>query len=244
MSDTLNIYWSPASFTLDEESWNMLYSDPKNILSDIYDKRNLDAKHRSFLSCPAFKDKLKNVFMFDNIFDSEYYYKGSVVESIGQSAVGLYSQRQPSINMGPLLTYNMSWLFFSEEPVDCFFTSPYFHKSEYLASGALVPGKFNIGSWFRPFNLEMQMYSNEGNIKFNKNEPLFYMDIETNKKINFIRFNMNKKIYSLSQEAVRSPERYKRFMPLKERYRVFKNSKMRDIVLNEIKKEVIKTDRK
>jgi hypothetical protein len=244
MSDTLNIYWSPANFTLDEESWIMLYSDPKNILSDIYDKRNPDAKHRSFLSCPAFKDKLKNVFMFDNIFDSEYYYKGSIVESIGQSAVGFYSQRQPSINIGPLLTYNMSWLFFSEEPVDCFFTSPYFHKAEYLASGALVPGKFNIGSWFRPFNLEMQMYSNEGNIKFNKDEPLFYMDINTNKKINFIRFNMNKKIHSLSQEAVRSPERYKKFMPLKERYSVFKNSKMRDIILNEIKKEVIETDRK
>jgi hypothetical protein len=244
MPDTLNIYWSPASFTLDEESWNMLYSDPKSILSDFYDKRNTDAKHRSFLSCPAFKDKLKNVFMFNNIFDSEYSYKDNFIESIGQSAVGLYSQRQPSINTGPLLTYNMSWIFFSEEPVDCFFTSPYFHKTEYLSSGALVPGKFDIGSWFRPFNLEMQMYSSEGTIKFNKNDPLFYMDIDTNKKINFIRFNMNKKIHSLYQEAVQSPERYKRLMPLKERYSIFKNSKMKDIILNEIKKEVIETDRK
>ena len=79
MSDTLNIYWSSANFTLDEESWNMLYSDPKNILSGFYDKRNTDAKHRSFLSCPAFKDKLKNVFMFNNIFDSEYSYKDNFV---------------------------------------------------------------------------------------------------------------------------------------------------------------------
>jgi len=244
MSDILNIYWSPASFILEEESWNMLYAEPKNILNSFYEKRNADAKYRSFLSCPAFKDRLKNIFMFENIFDSEYHYKDNFTESVGQSAVGLYSQRKKSINSGPLLTYNMSWIFFSEEPVNCFFTSPYFHKAEYCSSGALVPGQFDIGSWFRPFNLEIQMHDNEGTIKFNKNEPLFYMDIDTNKKINFVRFNLNKKIYSLYQEAVQSPERYKKFMPLKERYNIFKSSKMNKIILNEIKKEIIDIDRK
>ena len=238
-SKEINVYWSPASFTLDEESWNMLYSDPKSIVNDIYSKRNLEAKHRSFLSCPAFKDKLKNVFMFNNTFDSEYHYENEIVESVGQSSVGLYSQRSKSITDGPLLTYNMSWLFFAEESVDCLFTSPYFHKTEYTSSGALVPGQFDIGFWFRPFNLEIQMYNEKGNIKFNKNEPLFYIDIQTDKKINFIRFNMNKKIYNLSQESVQSPQRYKKFLSLNDRYSVFKNSKMKEIILNEIKKEIV-----
>jgi hypothetical protein len=238
-SDTLNIYWSPGNFILDKDSWNMLYHEPKNILKELSEIRNPQAGTGSFLSCPAFKDKFKNVFSFNNIFDSEYSYDEAITNNIGDTSIGFYSQRDPSITTGPTLVYNMSWIFFSEEPVDCFFTSPYFHKAEYMSSGAMVPGKFNIGLWFRPFNIEIQMYDSSGHIKFNKDEPLFYMDVNTDKKINFIRFNMNDRLYHMSQEAIQSPARYKRFMSLKERYGIFKNSNMREVVLNEIKKEVV-----
>lgn len=237
--EEINIYWSPGNFILNEESWNMLYLEPQSLLKEFSEHRNPNSGTKSFLSCPAFREKLKNVFSFRTTFDSKYYYEGNVTKNIGDNVVDFYSQREPSLVYGPTLIYNLSWIFFAEEPVECFFTSPYFHKVEYMKSGVMVPGKFDIGSWFRPFNIEIQMHSSYGEIFFKKEDPLFYMDINTNKKVNFIRFNMNERLYNISQESIQSPVRYKKFMQLKERYDVFNKTKVRDIILNEIKKEII-----
>lgn len=237
--DSINIYWSPGNFVLGEESWNMLYLEPESLLKEFSEYRNQETGSKSFLSCPAFREKFKNVFSFRTTVDSSYSYEEGITSNTGDTVIGFYSQRMPSLSYGPTLVYNLSYIFFADEPVESLFTSPYLHKAEYMNSGCIVPGKFNIGSWFRPFNLEIQMHSNSGKINFNKNEPLFYMDLNTDKKVNFIRFNMNERLYNLSQECIQSPARYKKFIPLKQRYSIFQKTRARDIILNEIKKEVI-----
>jgi hypothetical protein len=127
---------------------------------------------------------------------------------------------------------------FCEEDVDVSFTGPYFHKSEYSRYGSIIPGEFNIGSWFRPYVFEMQTWSNSGEIHLKEYEPLFYAEIKTNKKIVLKQFNLNDKLIAYAKECIKSPIIFPK-LPLVDRYAKFKNVSLNTKILKEIKNNLI-----
>ena len=72
-----------------------------------------------------------------------------------------------------------------------------------------------------------------------ENEPIFYVEILTDKKIKIERFMPNDNILKYSASCVNSTKTLGKLLSLNKRYKQFKESSMHKIILNEIKRNVV-----
>lgn len=243
--DAVNIYWAPyySYNSNNTQDWSMLYPDPKNMYSEISKNKVInDHSFKSFFTCPAVKNNFKNTYVFKNVVHSEYTYNtenSMNITPISKTFLGYEFSRKPAISDGPIIKFSLSYIFFADQDVEALFTSPTFHKPKYTNYGTIFPGEFNIGSWFRPYHLELQMWNSNGNIVLEENEPIFYVKFLTNKNIKLHRFNFNKKLHDYATHCSESSNDIKSNIPLIERYQMFKNSRMHTSILNEIKNNIV-----
>jgi hypothetical protein len=153
--------------------------------------------------------------------------------------LSLVQERLPTLVSAPTVTLAYSVALFSEEPLVAHFTSPYFHKSGYTATASLVPGSFDIGQWFRPYNMEMQLWEKEGELNFKDNEPILYVDLQTERPIILKRFTNTALLNKLIFEAANDSLTIEGKVPLVNRYKRFKETRQRSIVLREIKNNLL-----
>jgi hypothetical protein len=237
----LNIYWAPLS---DQENndWSLMYSEPVTLFSYM-SKNKIESKADKFFSCPAVKGLTQNTYIFTNTIESEYLYDFSdgkkIITPVSSKYLAYRNQRDASIKNGPIIMFNMSYVFFSDEPLLATFSSPYFSNCEYMKSGSFIPGEFDIGRWFRPYNCEMQLWSNSGSIKFNHDEPLLYVKFNTDKKIKMNRFDLNDKLKKIFTTNISTQQWYDTKKSLSTYYYLFNRAKMRDVILTEIKKNLV-----
>jgi hypothetical protein len=251
-NDSIVVYWSPG-YNADIQDWTFLYPKPKTLFSSvkthISDKNNQVSmeKTSAILACPAISTKFKKIAVFESPMSCSYTYDFSKFSETGNGFINNESkeyiscnvERQPTLDHGPSITFALSYILFSEEPLDAYFTPPMFHKPKYMKYGSVIPGEFNIGKWFRPFNFEVQMWNNSGEFFIENGEPLFYTEFKTNKKIILKRFIMTEKLYQASKACVDSYTLFGYGQTLEERYDRFTNTDMKDLILNEIKKNVV-----
>jgi len=245
-NEEINVYWAPCFVSSGANpigDSNLLYPEPTNLYSDILKLKaiNYDVS-RSFFSCPAIKDNFKSTYVFKSAISSEYSYDykdGNLsIEPKSKNVLEYTTERRPTLSVGPLISFKLSYIFFAEEDLDVMFSSPNFHKPKYTNYGTVIPGQFNIGSWFRSYNFEVQMWNNKGSFILEEDEPIFYAKFITNKKIKLNRFVFNEKLFSYAQQCAFSPGVIKLNIPLSERYKRFKESKMNNLVLKEIKENL------
>ena len=55
----------------------------------------------------------------------------------------------------------------------------------HMQYGAVTPGQFNIGKWFRPIQTEINLWENINTFSINKDEPLAFINFLTSKKDKF-----------------------------------------------------------
>lgn len=253
----LIVYWAPTAFSLKNESWNFLYSDPKPIFSQFSnnEKYIINKEHkRGFIKCPATQDLFKNVFYFENMLDADMNFD---LNNIGYDINKNYHPEHYPINVPFLgnglslrivrdmtiknylsLEYNMSWIFFAEEPVIARITAPYFPYNTPVEGAILASGEFDIGQWFRPYRLNYEVPVNSTNFRLKVEDPLFYIEFKTDKNIVFKRFNFDDNLAALGTECARSPNIFGKNKKLIERYTLGKKSRLRERVLSEIKKNI------
>lgn len=221
----------------------MLYPNPKNMFLELLSNKKEDAGNATYLSCPASSNKFKNTYIFSNALESKYSYdftnNQQIINPISKDYLNYSIPRPPTTNTGPLIQIHLGYIFFSDEPLVATFTPPMFHKPQYTNYGSVCPGDYDIGQWYRPYPLEIQMWDNKGEFYLKYGEPIFYVEFKTDKKINLVRYTMNNKLYSLSAHCVDSTNYWGRGLPLIERYRRFKSASMREIILKEIKNNLI-----
>ena len=238
--DIINIYWSPLN--VGSQDWSMLYPEPENLYSSLIKNRNSDSKIDSFLSCPASKELFKKTYQFKNSVSCKYEYGTSDTEPVKpltEQYLNARSDRKPSINTGPLIKFSLSYIFFSESPVIASFTSPHFTKPRHLQYGSVIPGEYDIGKWFRPYNVEMQMWNSSGVVEITEDEPLFYVKFNTDKNIKLHRFSMNSKLMEYAAHCTESNIIFGLGKSLSYRYNKFTNSRMNNSVLKEIKQNIL-----
>jgi hypothetical protein len=245
---TINVYWAPAYSIIDKntnmmQDWSMLYPDPKNLFKHLSKSKAKDAGNSSFFSCPASQSIFKKTYAFQNVMNCEYFYDFSgtnkKIDSISQESMYLQEVRNPNISDGPLFQTNLNYIFFADKPLDATFTAPFFSNSEYMKSGSPIPGEFDIGQWFRPYNIELQMWNTSGKLKFNAGEDLFYVKFNTDENIKLHRFYMSERLESYMLHCVHSRNIFGPFNPLKDRYLSFKNSRLKDAILKEINNNLV-----
>jgi hypothetical protein len=147
--------------------------------------------------------------------------------------------RPPSIEGTSNIVYNMSWLMFADEPLVAKFTAPYFPATSPAKDVILSAGEFDIGQWFRDFNLDYHVPYGTKELNFEENQPLFYVEFKTDKKIILKRFMLTNEIRNLASECAESRNRYGSFFSLPQRYNMAKESKMSEQILSLIKQNTI-----
>jgi len=244
--DNLIIYWCPASYVSDYEIWASLYRDPVPVLNLL---RPQKTSNIGFFSCPATKDYFNNVFTVLSNLDDTHELPVDLLKTIHKEEgsqdlitngkITLTKVRATTLDGYSNLLYNMKWFFFSEQPVLMKFTSPYFPNVSPAKGSLLSTGQFDIGQWPRLLTLDYHIPLDVNFFEIKEGDPLFYLHIETDKKIEFKRIVMSTKLLGFTKESSESPGRYGKFKLLKERYKMAQQANIREQVLSEIKKNLI-----
>lgn len=234
------VYWaSDDGLTNNQDmDWSILFREPESLLEKLY-KNNEKTNDNNFFQCPAVKKSIKNTFVFNNPIQS--YYKiqkdGSVISNSKNS---IYSSivHQPTIKNNTLFSYNLSFYFFSEEDINIRFTSPFFSQANHMRYGSLVPGSFNISSWFRSINLEFNLWEGVDEFNIEEDEPIAYFNFDSENKVILKRFKMNESLTKIAKTCSNGSYWETRVSLLK-RYKRFKDTKTNLFILKEIKENII-----
>jgi len=249
--DPIIVYWAPHSIPSDDEApgnWNMMYQDPVNVFKywTQFDINTKNTQHESFIKCPAFKNLTKNLYSWNWPVDSIYGYNAVStdvnqieVTPLTDTYVACHPPRNQTMTTGPSLEFSYRLHMFAEEPVEVMLTGPYLQKVEYQKYGFLTSGQFDIGQWFRTLNVEIQLYGNTGELHIKKDEPIFYVNFLTDRKIIFKRFELTQEIDTYSRKCITAKHLFGYKMPLLESYSLFNKSRTRDILLKKIKENLV-----
>jgi hypothetical protein len=240
----ITIYWSPyTSIDLDGSDWSFLYPKPKILFSDLLENKSKQADNKTYLSCPAVANKFKKMFTFYSPMSCSYKYdflsNPKTLEQLTDNYISVNPPRQPAISNGPSLEFSLKYIMFADSPVNAYFTPPMFHEPRYMKYGSVIPGEFDIGNWFRPYNFELQTWSQSGEIHIQENEPLFYAEIKTDRPIILKQFELSNRLVGYAKATVGTTELFGRGQSLASRYSKFRNIGMREKILTEIKKNLI-----
>lgn len=246
---TITVYWSPANFIDDyETSKYMLYADPEPLNKSIAVKSNSDG---SMKKCPAVKDLFYNIYSVSATMSEHFEFSQGQLESLtkfkGIKEEALVDMGKTSLALARdydyrgyvNLSYGMSWLFFSDEPLEARFTSPWFPPTSPAAGSMLTAGKFNIGEWLRPFNLEYLIPVESEQFNIRSGDPLFFLELLTNKKIIFKKFRTTSKIKNMSREMIEYTGKYKTRKSLSYRYNLARSVRFQKIIIDEIKRNLL-----
>lgn len=244
--EPLTVYWSPAQFIPEEESWNFLYQEPQSVSKKFYD---LLYNNSSSTKCPAARFFFRNTYSLnstiENSFEFPYGLLYDVYEDPGMhydlpvdSAVKIGKSRENQMEGYVNLEYNHSWFFFCEEDLEIRYSAPYFPATSPIEGAMLASGSFNISRWFRPVNLEYYVPVDARSFHLKEDQPLAFVEFDTDRPIEFKRFMLNNKIAKMTTEIVQS-DRYSFLNNLKSRYKLFTKTGMREILLSEIKQNLL-----
>ena len=251
----ITIYWSPSPFTKNDEQWTHAYQEPQSLSSVLRSQKVEDTLKQtsSAFACPASNDLYKNIFVFNHAFDtsfkisneeSSYIYDHSDELNYpffleNRSTLNLQVLRKPVFKDRINFVYNMGWLIFASEPVVARFTAPYLPPFSPMKNAILSSGEFNIGKWYRDFVLDYQVTVGNIDFEFKENDPMFYLELFTDKKIKFKRYMLTETLLNLAKETSATSSRYGKFKSLAHRYLMAEKSLVPQQVLSEIKKNLI-----
>lgn len=246
--DVINVYWSPRSTHEDPDAgeWNMLYPDPVTLFSDLQSQRMRDAGEDTYFSCPATNDKFRKTYVFRNELESSYEFdftnEDDSLNYIKPTSTRWLTPtilRKPTISAGPLINISLYYSFFADQPLEAVFTPPMLHKPQYTQYGTCIPGQFDIGQWYRPYPMEIQAWNMKGELHIKSGEPLFYVEFKTDKKIKLHRYKMNGALSSYLYSGSNSKRQWGPGFTLAQRYKRFNQSRMKDLIMLEINKNLL-----
>lgn len=233
--DFITIYYCTDLYVKNEKSYIL-----SKMFSDLINEKDQNKNTGSFLSCPAVGPHFKKTIVANSAKYSEHMIEGDRIRPLGHDPYHVKNVRPRTLGMGATFEYQSLSIFFADSPLETLFTSPYFHKAGYTQYASLVPGKFDIGRWFRPFNFEVQSWIEEGKIIIKKGEPLFYINFLTDKKIVMKEFKYNHKFADFAESLIKTSS-FLKGEGLEGRYEIFSKSDIRTKIMEEIKNNLLDT---
>jgi hypothetical protein len=250
-NETIEVYWSPATYIPEQESWALLYPEPLPVFADLVKKSTPKNK---FTTCPAVKNTLKNVFALRAAIDDTHTLDPRQLKQMAKSEseyqtiespdgfLPLQKPRASSIEGFIDVTYHMRWLFFASEPLEMRLSAPYFPANSPTEGALFAPGEFNIGKWYRQINLDWHIPVDSTSFSVKADDPLAFIEFKTDKKIVLKRYNLTQSLMNLAFEASDSSRRMGKFKTLVERYKQAHSAKIPQLVLSEIRKNLVEEE--
>ena len=227
---SITVYWS----CFDNE-W-LRAKEPKSVLKNFIGEKK--STNIELNRCPAFKDYLNNVYKLESIYDYEFEIKdGRVISSIYDQKFFDKHVLVRSIE-DKSFSFSNNFIFFTEEDsLKMSLSAPILEDSDIAKNCMVVPGKFDIGKWFRTIDLAFYLRKDINIFKIKEGDALNYITFDSNKKIIFKQFMMNDKIkeYLIAVNNAKFSRKLKT-RNINEYYLMFKNKKK---IIKEIKNNLI-----
>ena len=200
---------------------------------DTYDE-GVTIPGPSVMACPGWQDLTRHTLLIKVPMSGAYKINGTKVEPVGlPSMFSGQVVRHPSFAGHKLFNFRMPMYFFADEPVQMTLTSPWFHKPGYTKYAAIVPGRYDIGSWYRALSFEMSMWEEDADyIEFTEGEPIAYLTFDTNKPINLIKYSGTENLRHWI--ALRNGRALGTTSTIAQKVQEVQEGKMREEVLREI----------
>lgn len=244
--DEITVYWAPMAEKIPPAPQfiddSLMYKAPIPAYNEIKKNINMEtAKTKeNVLFCPAFKDILHNTFIMSSTAEADYSVPDNgELQPRKEYGLRTTAPRRPSINGRKHFTLDLEWIFFSEEPLEMEVTTPYFTNAPHLKYAEIVPGKYNIGKWYRPINAEFVLREGVNEFVTEADEPLMYVRFNTEKKIKLRRYQMTDELYGLAFACVQHRYTFGESKPLWKHYKTFRSSGIRNKILYNIKKNLV-----
>jgi hypothetical protein len=239
MSDKTTVYWASEDgmFNGSNEDWGILNKEIESLHSLLIKNKEKEVG-LNFFQCPSVRTIMQQTFVIRSPMDCSYYIENNNITVTNKNSISAELSHGCSIKDNILINILQSFYFFSEEDINVTVTSPFFNSSPHLQYGALVPGAMNIGSWFRSFNMEFNLWNGVKEFHIKENEPMAYVRFETEKPILLKKFKMNEELTKISRVCSTS-SLWEKNVPLVKRYKRFLESKTNKVVLKEIEKRII-----
>lgn len=238
MKKTTTIYWSFITEYDENRDWDILMFPLESVFNRL--KKDLSKNQsNSYFKCPAMTSEMKNTFVVVNPIESRYKIENNQIKPISNSFMFPRMDREPTLTNQMLFKIPLTLIFFSEEDsLPLKITAPYFEHAPHLQYGAVVTGSFDIAKWFRNINIEFQTWKDVKEFKLGFEEPITYLNFNTDKQVVLKRFTftdrLNKLNASFTSSAGWEPRK-----PLSWRYMRFEKSKIKQVILQEIKKNLV-----
>jgi hypothetical protein len=242
MKKPINVYWAPSFELGDNVDWTFLYPAPEVLFKNLMKNKKNEKGNSSLFACPAVSNKFKKMLVFSNSLDCSYDYDSKRDPEIipqTEQYLSLFRAREDNMTSGPIYKTNLSYIFFSDEPVNVSFTPPYFHKPGFTKSASVIPGEFDVGQWFRSYVFEFQTWSDKVELVLEVGEPLFYAEFKTDRPIVLHRFSFTDTLEKYSNSMVDSTRLFGRGQSLQSRYERARSVGFREKILTEIKNNLV-----
>lgn len=222
MSDTLKVYWAPGNFKLIDESWSFLYAHPEKISDNKFVfKSNIDDE---------FKLPMEEI----NKIQKGKVHRGAVESD---ALLAIFQPDKSSVPEHALIQYNMNWHFFAEEEVKVKTTLP--QKETPIKDALFQEQTENIGLWYKQFPLRYDIPLSSKGFELKAGSPLFYIEVDTKKEVEFVRYDQSVQLHNLAEECYSLRQRYGRAMTDQEVESGIRASRIPEIILSEIRKNII-----
>jgi hypothetical protein len=222
MSETLKIYWTPGNFKLQDESWSYLYNFPEQVEGNKFViKSNIDDQ---------FKLPMEEI----NRIQKGKVHRGAVESD---AMLAIFQPDRSDIPEHALIQYNMNWQFFTDEPVKLKTSLP--KKDAPVTNAIFKEQTQDISLWYNQFGLRYNIPLTSQVFDLKAGTPLLYLEVDTDKEVEFVRYNQSTELYNIAEEYFVLRQRYGRATTDEELEERIRSSRLNEILLSYIRKNVI-----
>ena len=226
----INVYWCCI-----EKEW-MRAEEPVPVLNDF--SKDNKYTESGILRCPAMRDEMTNTFSLRSIYDYEF--------TVSENDVSSHLYDQDFFNKHVVIrsikerifSFSQEIIFFTDEPSLMMSANlhPYLENNEITKRCISLPGKFDIGKWFRTVEYGFMLNRDSDQFKINMGDVYQYITFHTDEKIVFKQFYKTDKIQQMLYDTRDIRSNRKNFVLLDWFYKKFR---FKNFVLKEIRENLI-----
>ena len=232
--EKLIVYWSPFAIPEKITYMNLLLDKPEKLLKTLPPTKTDSAQ---YISCSSAKELYNNTFVMKSPISSTVNISGSNNKYSIDNNSGFWLLKEDVLHNRIRIDFDLGYIFFAEESVNMAMYPPYLHKTKFMNTATVAAGKFDIAKWFRPISPSFILWENEKTVSIEKDEPLTYIDFETDKKVILKQFELTKEIESIMYQNIFYRDLFP-FTSLNELYNRFTKSNRHKVLLKLIKQNL------
>lgn len=243
MSKNINLYWSICGGDTEDDYTDALYlltEEPDNLYDHLV--KNIDKEDvntSNYTLCPAVINETKKIYIVRSPIDYTISWTGDslTTNEYGQSffdkMVYVRSINSGYITLGfpRIVVYADSEVYLKQYPA-------FLNESDFSRKTRMVPGGFDISSWFRPLDPTFQILEKNTTIEIKKGDPLYYIIVDTDEEVTFKKFMMTADLRSMMGKCTKLKALITN-RKLKTLYSMFTRSNLNKIILNNIKSQLV-----